>query len=407
MVTKIFASSWLTAALMGAALSRPTAPHPWIAAWAAAPVDAGAETSPAGRPWDNQTVRQIVRLGSAGTAVRVLLSNELGARAIHVADIHFALCDADGNVRPGTDRPLTFGGRREFEIPAGSPLYSDPATLPTEPFVEMAISIFYPDPTTVPGHLMNLVVSAPGNHAQDRTFDSGETKRGPGLVSRIDVRSPAPAQVMVAFGDSITQGPAGRPGHHMGWPEQLADALAMTQDPKHWTVINAGINGNRLLHAGGSDGPSGLARFDRDALDVPGATRILLLEGINDIGFGAQLEHKDEKVSAAEIIYADRQLIARAHARGLRIVAGSLLPFEGAGYYDAEGEATRVAVNEFIRSGAFDGVIDFDAALQDPQHPTRLLPGYDRGDHLHPNDAGFTRMAQAVAAGRAQWTADR
>jgi lysophospholipase L1-like esterase len=181
----------------------------------------------------------------------------------------------------------------------------------------------------------------------------------------------------------------------MDYPEQLARRLEHTGAASSWVVINSGISGNRLLHEG--SGPSALDRFERDALDIPGVTAIIILEGINDIGWAFDANGDTGPVSAADLIGAYKQLITRAHARGLKILGGTILPYEDAGYYHLEGEAVRRAVNDWIRtSGAFDGVIDFEQAVRDPQHPTRYRGADQSGDNLHPNDAGYHAMSEAV-----------
>lgn len=201
--------------------------------------------------------------------------------------------------------------------------------------------------------------------------------------------------MIVAFGDSITEGFGSSESGFKGWPEQFAARLNATPATRGWSVVNAGINGNRLLRNGA--GANGLARFDRDVLAVAGVTDVLVLAGINDIGWGSQSGPEQEQVSAEEVIGAYRQLIDRAHARGIRICGGTLLPYRGAQYWTAEGEAKRQAVNRWIRaSGAFDCVIEFERALADPRAPGRIAPELHTGDHLHPNDAGYAAMAAAI-----------
>ena len=200
---------------------------------------------------------------------------------------------------------------------------------------------------------------------------------------------------MVAFGDSITDGVGSSLGADARWPNDLARRLDALADPT-LAVADEGIGGNRVLASARCCGASAEARFGRDALDQPGVRDVIVLEGINDIGFSAALPGPG--VSAAQIIAGYQQLIAQAHARSLKIFGATLLPFQGARPYTAAGEATREAVNTWIRtSGAFDGVIDFDAVMRDPADPLRLNPAYDSGDHLHPNDAGYQAMADAIS----------
>jgi lysophospholipase L1-like esterase len=200
--------------------------------------------------------------------------------------------------------------------------------------------------------------------------------------------------VLVGFGDSITEGAGSTPGKAMSWPDQLGGLLAASPRNRCWSIVNAGISGNRLLHDG--RGPNALSRFDRDVLAVPGATHVVLLEGINDIGKISDPAKMNQAVTADQIISAYRQLVERAHARGLKIIVGTLLPYEGAAYADAEGEAKRDTVNRWIRDHrrSFDGLIDFDVAMQEPGQPRVMRLAEQIGDHLHPNDLGYTRMAR-------------
>jgi lysophospholipase L1-like esterase len=199
--------------------------------------------------------------------------------------------------------------------------------------------------------------------------------------------------VVVTLGDSITEGFGSTVNEFRGWPDRLAERLAENRATRDWSVVNAGINSNRLLHDG--PGAGALARFDRDVLSVPGVSAVILMEGINDIGYSTTVP--PEAVTAADIITAYRQILERAHARGLAVFGATLTPFEGAHYYSAAGDAMRRAVNEWIRSsGEFDGVIDFDAALRDPANPAEMNASLQRGDHLHPNDSGYAVMANAV-----------
>jgi lysophospholipase L1-like esterase len=214
------------------------------------------------------------------------------------------------------------------------------------------------------------------------------------LLARVDVATTAPVATVVAFGDSITDGTRSTVNTNNRWPDQLARRLAADRSGARVAVVNAGIAGNRVLSDGAAQtGVNALARFDRDALLQPGVTHVVVMEGINDIGTARQ----NPSPSAADLIAAHRQLIERAHARGLKIYGATLTPFEGAAYWTAEGEAKRAALNQWIRtSRAYDAVIDFDAVIRDPGAPTKFLPQYNSGDNLHPNDAGYQAMGNAV-----------
>jgi lysophospholipase L1-like esterase len=264
------------------------------------------------------------------------------------------------------------------------------------PGIDYAISVYYPQTSTPPAHAQMAYV-APGDQTGNRVLRGAVRKRVPAIVARIDVAARPGARTLVAFGDSITEGAASTPEAYMSWPDQLSRLLAGTRGGRCWSIVNAGISGNRLLHDG--RGPNALARFDRDVLSVPGVRTLVLLEGINDIGASAQPEHRDQAVTADAIIGAYREMIARARARGIHVLGGTLLPFDGAAYYTAEGEAKRQTVNAWIRtSGEFDGVIDFDSAMRDPAHPSHLTPAAGSTDSLHPHDAGYAIMARAAAA---------
>lgn len=368
------------------AIAGAAAPDRWQAAWVAPPI--GWEPRTRGAypdPLQNQTVRQTIRIGARGTRIRIRLTNELGAEPLRIGAASIAV---EGG---GAPVPLRFSGAGSIVIPAGAPVYSDPLALSVSPGTQLVLGIYYPDKVTPAAHAQKVRLSQ-----GDTTSSAGQgtEARSAGLASAVEVSGTARGRVLVAFGDSITEGAGASDAARTSWPAQVAASLAARRDAHCWTVVNAGISGNRLLHDG--RGPNALARFDRDVLSVPGVSHVVLLEGINDIG--ASKGNPAQAVSADQVIAAYRQLIDRAHARGLKVLGGTLLPFVGAAYQDAAGEAKRVAVNRWIRSsGAFDGVIDFDAATRDPVQRERLVAGFEIGDHLHPNDAGYAAMARAAA----------
>ena len=368
----------------------------WIEAWYSPPLAPTAVLAFGDvRIFAHQTVRQVVRLEAGGKRIRVRLTNELGLAPVKIGSVHVALSSPNAVTQPETDHVLTFGGKPDAVIPVGQALESDPVEMTVSPFADLAISIYYPERLAPAGHLLQVHLSAKGDHGADPVWRDSTPARAPALVSGVEVETGPTHHVLVAFGDSITEGAGATPGTNMDYPEQLARRLEHTGAGSSWVVINSGISGNRLLHEG--SGPSALDRFERDALDIPGVTAIIVLEGINDIGWAFDANGDTGPVSAADLIGAYKQLITRAHARGLKIFGGTILPYEDAGYYHPEGEAVRRAVNDWIRtSGAFDGVIDFEQAVRDPQHPTRYRGADQSGDNLHPNDAGYHAMSEAV-----------
>jgi lysophospholipase L1-like esterase len=372
----------------------------WVTTWSASPQAATPDTL-ATIGFDDQTVRNIVFTSVGGDAVRLELTNVFGVRPLRVGHVTVALAGPGAAVVPGTIHEVTFGGSVSFQIPAGGQLLSDPVATPVQPLQDLAVSVYLPGRTGVTtfhsdGQQVNWVSTA-GDYTDDDSGDAFTTAVGSWFyLSDVLVRSSGAEGTVVAFGDSITDGYQSTMGANDRWPNDLARRLEARNGPT-LSVADEGISGNRILNDSVFFGPSAEARFGRDALDVPGARDIILLEGINDIGFGTNPSHPGLEVSAAEIIAGDEQLIAQAHAAGLKIFGATLLPFRGAGYYTAAGEDEREAVNAWIRtSGAFDGVIDFDRAMRDPADPLALNPAYDSGDHLHPDDAGYQAMANAI-----------
>lgn len=367
----------------------------WVEAWYSPPFPPTAVLScNDARVLDHQTVRQVIRVEAGGTAIRVRFSNELGLSAVKIGSAHVALSSPNGVTEPATDHALTFNGRPDAVIAQGKALLSDPVQLSVTAFADLAVSIYYPQRLAPAGHLGELRLSAPGDHGAEPVWRGSSVARAPGLVSGIEVQMAQARPVLVAFGDSITEGAGATPGTHMDWPEQLARRIAHSE-ASNWVVINSGISGNRLLHAGA--GPSALDRFERDVLDIPGVKAVIVLEGINDIGWAFDPAGDTGPLTAQDLIHAYWQLISRAHARGLEVFGGTLTPYEDAVYYHPAGERVREAVNEWIRtSGAFDAVIDFDKAVRDPRDPLRYRGADQSGDSLHPNDAGYRAMSEAI-----------
>jgi lysophospholipase L1-like esterase len=302
---------------------------------------------------------------------------------------------------PGSDRKLTFSGRPTVTIPSGALVYTDPVDINVPPMADVAIDLYLPGDTNTPSPLtlhtaarQTSYVSQTGNHAGAAGFPVVATTSSWFLLSRVEVMAPDAVGAIVAFGDSITDGTGSTPNANNRWPDLLARRLAAEPGGAKMAILNAGIGGNRVLSEGAfGAGVNALARFETHVLGQTGVTHVIVMEGINDIGSARQ----NPTPTGEDLIAAHKQLIERAHTRGLKIYGATLTPFEGAGYFTKEGEAKRTLLNEWIRtSRAYDGVIDFDVATRDPANPLRFLPANDSGDHLHPNDAGYQAMANAV-----------
>jgi lysophospholipase L1-like esterase len=387
-------------------------PGTWIAAWTVSPEPANSDPSEPLLNLQNQTLRERVRVSAGGSQIRLRLSNEYGSSPLLIGSITTAEPKDASSVQPGSIHAVTFAGRNSITIPAGAPVLSDPIALTVPYGAELSISIYLPQRVTTPTwHAFSLkqaMISAAGDHTHDEKIQAGTESSSLAFVTAVLVPAESSPRVIVTFGDSLIEGDGSTPEADRNWPDDLIRRLGKMPEASRPSVVNQGIAGNRLLESGTipSFGAAGLARFDRDALSTPGVTHIILLEGMNDIAFpGAKLgdlslaDPADVR-TADDLIGAYRQLIARAHARGIKIIASTLTPCEGViipGYFSEAKDATRQAVNRWIRtSHEFDGVIDFDAVVRDPDHPSRIAPRFVSEDHLHPNDAGYQAMADAI-----------
>jgi lysophospholipase L1-like esterase len=389
----------------------------WVATWATAQALAPVASlgAPAPRPqanqarpspignipetFKNQTVRMIVRTSIGGRRVRVQLSNALGNPALTVGAAHIALRQKDSAVLPASDRLLTFDGRASISIPPGALVVSDPVSLNVPKLTDLAISLYLPEDTGPPTvHPLGLHTTyiAEGNATGDATLNLSATTTAYFWLSGVDVLTSSSAAVIVAFGDSITDGFGTTVNKDQAWPALLATRLASHKSTSVLGVLNLGISGNRVLRDGA--GTNALARFDRDVLGLAGVHWMTLLEGINDITFSAiPGMPSTQAVTADDLIWGYRQITERAHMHGIKVAGATIMPVEGVPTYTGNGEAIRQEVNQWIRTGgAFDAVIDFDALTRDPANPKRLRPEFDSGDHVHPNDAGNQAMADAI-----------
>jgi lysophospholipase L1-like esterase len=384
----------------------------WVGSWATAPampwpaIEGFPDTTIA---LNDQTLRQIVRLSLGGDQIRVRLSNTYGDQPVTIADAQVALRESEATTVAGSTFPITFTGNPGVVIPPGATVVSDPIPMAVGPLQELAVSLYFPDQLeakTVHGFaLQTNYLSEPGDHAAASEFPVAGTTESSAFLTGIDVAATPESSAIVALGDSITDGAGSTSGAYGTWPDALANRLVVAGLPRG--VLNEGIGGNRLLSNPPADfglamGENALARFDRDVLGQAGVEYLVVFMGINDIGMGSW--DPTQARTSADLIGALNQITERAHEHGITVIGGTLTPYEGADYFSPEGEATRQEVNAWIRtSGAFDHVVDFEAAVQDPAQPSRILADYDSGDALHINDAGYIAMAEAI---NLDWFAD-
>jgi lysophospholipase L1-like esterase len=388
----------------------PAAPaQTWIASWGASQQIPEQQNALPADDLRDATVRQIFHLSAGGAALRVHLSNAFGVGALHFTSVHIArpLSPAGSAIDPTSDRQITFAGNPDVTIPPGAEWVSDPIEIPVAPLSDVAVSFHIDLPpageTSHPGsratsyYVHGDLVSAP-NFAEPQHVDHWFQ------VSGIDVlAAPEAAQgagAVVALGDSITDGHGATTNGNDRWTDALAARLQASPATRNIGVSNQGIGGNHILTDG--LGPNALARFDRDVLAPTGVRWVIVFEAVNDLGglaIKGEVPPADHAALVARIIAAYQQIIARAHAHGLRVYGATITPYVGSGYYHPGplSEADRQAVNRWIRAaGHFDGVIDFDTVVRDPNHPDQLLPAYDCGDHLHPSPAGYKAMGAAI-----------
>jgi lysophospholipase L1-like esterase len=366
----------------------------WVGTWGTSP-EAGTTA------FSNQTLRLVVHTSVAGDDVRIRISNAYGTTSLVIGAAHIALRSTGAQIVPDSDRVLTFSGQPSITIPPGALIVSDPVELAVPALGDLAVSV-YLSGNTGPATFhaegkQTSYISPTGDFTGSIALPTGSTTLSSFFLANVEVKGSDDARAIVTLGDSITDGTASTPDSNHRWPNFLADRLQATHHDQDVGVLDQGISGNRILHD--IAGTNALARLDRDVLSQTGVKYVTVLLGINDIGFSGIPAFSSQAVSADDIIAGLTQIIERAHAKGLKVFGCTLTPFEGTfpGYYTPAGEVKREAVNEWIRtSGAYDTVIDLDKAIRDPSHPTRMLPAYDSGDHLHQNDAGYQAMANSI-----------
>lgn len=392
----------------GAAAHFAATPLPWIAAWGSAQLAqaaAGADALPPvwQAPLQDVTLRQIVQITAAGTAVRVRVSNLFGQTPLELggASVDWAMPDSAAEKQPGSHHALSFDGQRTLTLPAGTEAWSDPVPLALPALAELAVQLHIlrsPAVATVhPGsRIRSWALPGQALDAGREGWAAAVPRDGWWHLTAVDVRPTQAQPVLVAIGDSITDGYGVPAGSYQRWTDALARRLVA--QGRAAAVVNTGIGGNRLLQDG--LGPHIVARFDRDVLARSGATHAVLLAGVNDLG----VSHRQRSTTPASraALLAELQaglstLRAQARGRGVCLFVGTVMPYGGSAYYQprTENEADRQALNDWIRrEGGFDAVLDFDALARDPARPSHLKPGLDN-DGLHPSMAGYQAMADA------------
>jgi lysophospholipase L1-like esterase len=357
----------------------------WTGTWSVSPQGASGS-------FNQQTLRQIVHTSISGSAARIQISNLFGSQPLQISDVHIAERSSGSSITAGTDHLVTFGGSGSVTVGVGAVAISDTISFPVTAFTDVAISFYLPQASGSAtyhsvGEQTNYIAS--GDVAGNASLSSPSTTGSYYFLTNLDVQNTSSLGAVVTLGASITDGVGSASNANRRWPNDLA--VRLMNSGRLVGVLNQGISGNRLLSDG--SGPSALNRFSRDVLAQPGVKWVIFSDDpINDLGASSNRPTGDQLISGLT------QLITSAHQAGIKFLCSTLTPFEGAGYWTSQGETGREQVNSFIRSSSSgcDGVVDQDLATHDPSAPTKFLPAYDSGDHLHPNDAGLQAIANAV-----------
>ena len=388
-----------TALLTGPPLSFPSTAPPAPPATAPTPAPMPARPPAFVYGTADTTLREIVHVSLGGPQLRVIFTNEFGTDPLTIAAAHVAISQGGSTINLVSAAGLTFGGHTSVIIPPGALVVSDPAQVKLPAASDLAISLFLPAQTITHlsqhGFADQTSYTAHGNVVGAQALDAPAEISSWPFVKGVDVKVPAASAAVVAFGDSITDGAYAALNANARWPDELARRLLADKRTAGLGVLNEGIGGNRILHD--TTGPSALARFDRDVIALSGVKYLIILEAINDIGHAYDTRRPYDIVSADDLIAGYVQMAERAHTHGIKVYIATLTPYVGASYASPAGEQVRQALNQWIRTTSqIDGIIDFDKATQDPANPAMVLPAFDHGDHLHPNDAGYKSMGDAI-----------
>jgi lysophospholipase L1-like esterase len=368
-----------------------------VGTWAAAPMipmnDSGL------LPFSDVTLREIAHTSIAGKHVRVRFTNRYGMLPLQISNVHLALSARNGDVQPSTDHTLRFNGQSAVKVPAGAEIYTDPVDMDVPALADVAVSFYLPRQDlpnyTYHSDARQTNYMTEGNKSDAATLENAHKQTSWYFLDGIDIAAGKNAGAVVAFGDSITDGAYSTVDANHRWPDYLALKMSQNKETAELGMLDEGIDGNRVLNDGWAQ--NALARFDRDVIAQSGVKYLIILEGINDIGRLSHPRAPADDISVQDLETGLKQLVDRAHTQHIKVIGATLTPYKGAGYYSEKGETVREALNQWIRtSGVFDGLADFDKFTRDPNNPQQFLPKYDHGDHLHPSDAGYEAMGNAL-----------
>ncbi|MEV5658082.1 SGNH/GDSL hydrolase family protein [Streptomyces sp. NPDC052291] len=379
----------------------------WVRTWGASPQAPDNSVSSL-EPFADATLRQLVRISGGGRRIRLRLSNEYGNAPLTVGAARVALAaDDEGGLQDGSSQAVTFSGRPTVTVPTGTPVLSDPVDLAVDDLARLAISLYLPGhvgTATCHGTFHTLGWLAAGDATTRARLPAGATPLpAQALITALEVQPHSPTRTVAVLGDSRVDGIGSTPGADRRWTDLLAERLHADGSPTR-CVVSQGIGGNRLLNHG--VGTAALARFDRDILATPGLGHVVIAVG-NDLVFSYAPRTEEnaaflamfpgEPVGVDDVIAAHLQAAARTRAHGAKLYAATIAPYGGSEMYSREGDKAREQINTWIRtSGAFDAVLDFDAAWRDPADPSRIRDDLHMGDHLHGSDAGYAALAESI-----------